>query len=208
PVTDEYQGVKVVDDYRWLEPASSPEVREWSAQQNSHSRSVLDALPMRGDIVASLNRLYKSESVSFGALSYRGGKLFAMETQPPKLQPFVVTLASPDDPASARAIVDPNAIDPSGATAIDFYVPSLDGKFVAVSMSKGGSEDGAVSIFEVATGKALSDVIPRVNYPTGGGSLAWNGDASGFYYTRYPHAGERAEADLNFYQQVWFHRLN
>ena len=24
-VTDEYHGVKVIDDYRWLEPASSPD---------------------------------------------------------------------------------------------------------------------------------------------------------------------------------------
>ncbi|MBZ5600769.1 MAG: prolyl oligopeptidase family serine peptidase [Acidobacteriia bacterium] len=208
PVIDEYHGIKVTDDYRWLEPASSPEVREWSDQQNAHTRALLDALPMRADIVASLNRLYKTESISFSALAYRGGTLFAIETQPPKLQPFLVTLASADDPGSAHAIVDPNAIDPSGSTAIDFYVPSLDGKFVAVSMSKNGSEDGSVFIFEVATGKQLSEVIPRVNFATAGGSVAWNGDSSGFWYTRYPRAGERPDADLNFYQQVWFHRLN
>jgi prolyl oligopeptidase len=207
PVTDEYHGTKVVDDYRWLEPASDPDVREWSKQQNAHTRAYLDPLPMRASIIESLNRLYKSESVKFDALSYRGGVLFAIETQPPKLQPFLVTLASPDEPGSERAIVDPNQIDPSGSTSMDFYVPSLDGKFVAVSLSKGGSEDGSVAVFEVASGRKLDDVIPRVNYPTGGGSLTWNGDASGFWYTRYPHAGERPEADLNFYQQVYFHRI-
>jgi len=31
--------------------------------------------------------------------------------------------------------------------------------------------------------------------------------ARGVFYTRYPHEGERPEADRNFYQQVWFHRL-
>ena len=51
------------------------------------------------------------------------------------------------------------------------------------------------------------DVIPRVQYPTGGGSVAWNADGSGVYYTRYPHAGERPAADLNFFQQVYFHQL-
>ena len=66
-------------------------------------------------------------------------------------------MASPDDPASARTIVDPNVIDPTGSTTIDFYEPSLDGKLVAVSLSKGGSEDGSVSVFEVATGKQLGD---------------------------------------------------
>src|SRR2546426_2061429 len=34
-----------------------------------------------------------------------------------------------------------------------------------------------------------------------------NADGTGFYYTRYPAAGERAEVDLPFYQQVYFHRV-
>jgi prolyl oligopeptidase len=46
-----------------------------------------------------------------------------------------------------------------------------------------------------------------VQYPTGGGSAAWNADDTGIFYTRYPRPGERPEADLHFYQQVWFHKL-
>ena len=65
---------------------------------------------------------------------------------------------------------------PKGTTAIDFYVPSLDGKRVAVSLSEGGSEEGTVHVYETATGKELGDVIPRVNGGTAGGSVAWNAD--------------------------------
>src|SRR5205823_3276 len=57
------------------------------------------------------------------------------------------------------------------------------------------------------TGKALPDTIVHVQYPTAGGSAAWNGDGSGIYYTRFPRKGERPEADLNFYQQIYFHKL-
>jgi prolyl oligopeptidase len=46
-----------------------------------------------------------------------------------------------------------------------------------------------------------------VQYPTGGGSAAWTADGLGIFYTRYPRTGERPEADLNFFQQIWFHRL-
>ena len=49
--------------------------------------------------------------------------------------------------------------------------------------------------------------IPRVNYGTAGGSLAWDARGEGFYYTRYPRPGERPEADLDFYLQVYYHRL-
>lgn len=207
PVTDTYQGVQVVDDYRWLEPPADPEVRQWSARQNARTRAYLDRLPSRSAITERLTQLYGGTSNRFSSLMFRAGVLFAMKTQPPKAQPFLVTLSSPDDPASARVIVDPNELNPTGSTTIDFYVPSLDGKRVAISLSKGGTEDGSISVFDVATGNKLPDIIPRVNGATAGGSLAWNAEGTGFWYTRYPHEGERPAQDLNFYQQVYFHRL-
>ena len=78
---------------------------------------------------------------------------------------------------------------------------------MAVSISQGGSEDGTLHFYDVATGKALPDTIAHVQYPTAAGSAAWNSDGSGVYYTRYPRKGERPDSDLNFYQQVYFHKL-
>jgi prolyl oligopeptidase len=49
--------------------------------------------------------------------------------------------------------------------------------------------------------------VPRVNFATAGGSIAWKADSSGFYYTRYPQGNERPAEDVNFYQQVYFHKL-
>src|ERR1051326_5068385 len=106
PVTDDYNGVKVIDDYRWLEQGSDPEVRQWSNAQNARTRAYLDHLPMRPAIVARLGELYNDPSPRFSALTSRGGVLFAIETQPPKLQPFLVTIGSVDDPSSARVVVD------------------------------------------------------------------------------------------------------
>jgi prolyl oligopeptidase len=83
----------------------------------------------------------------------------------------------------------------------------LDGKYVAMSLSKGGSEDGTLHFYETATGKALSDTIAHVQYPTAGGSAAWNADGTGVFYTRFPRKGERPDADLNFYQQIYFHKV-
>ena len=39
PISDEYHGVKVVDDYRWLEDASDPAVKQWCVDQNRYSRA-------------------------------------------------------------------------------------------------------------------------------------------------------------------------
>jgi prolyl oligopeptidase len=78
---------------------------------------------------------------------------------------------------------------------------------VAVAVSEGGSEDCSAYVFNVATGEKLSDVVPRVNFATAGGSLDWNADSTGFYYTRYPQGSERPKEDINFYQQIYFHKL-
>jgi prolyl oligopeptidase len=45
PVTDDYHGTKVTDDYRWLENWNDAVVKTWSDAQNAYARSVLDKLP-------------------------------------------------------------------------------------------------------------------------------------------------------------------
>ncbi len=207
PVTDEYQGVKVTDDYRWLENWDDPAVKQWSAAQNARTREYLDQLPARAAIKKRIQELVAASSTAYWDLGFRGGTLFAMKYQPPQQQPMLVAMRSADDPASANVIFDPNTASGKGSLSIEFYTPSLDGKYVAVAMSEGGSEDCSAHIFETATGKELSDLVPRVNFATAGGSIDWKIDNSGFYYTRYPQGNERPPEDANFYQQVYFHKL-
>jgi prolyl oligopeptidase len=207
PVTDEYFGVTVTDDYRWLENWDDPAVKQWSASENARTREYLDHLPTRAAIKDRLKQLIAGGSASYFDLQFRAGMLFAEKYQPPQQQPMLVVLRSADDPASARVIFDPNAASAKGSLSMDFFVPSFGGKYVAAALSENGSEDASAHIFEVATGKELADVVPRVNFATASGSIAWKADSSGFYYTRYPQGDERPAEDANFYQQVYFHKL-
>jgi prolyl oligopeptidase len=206
PVTDEYHGVKVTDDYRWLEDSKDPAVIRWTDEQNRLSRSILEGVPVRASIAERLKDLYSVRPVIYFNF-YDRGKFFAMKMQPQKNQPILVAMTSPDNPASERVVLDPNLLNPGSNTGIDFYAPSLDGRHVAVSLSENGSEDGTAYVYDTTTGKRLADTIPRVNFPTAGGSIEWSKDGSGFYYTRYPRGTERPAEDINFYQQIYFHKL-
>jgi prolyl oligopeptidase len=208
PMTDTYHGVKVVDDYRWLENGDNPKVKAWSAAQNARSRSFLDQLPGRKALGARIEHLVTSRPASISGPVLRGGRTFAWCFDPAhKQQPWIVLLPSLASVEGMRAVVDPNALDASGHTAVDWFVPSPDGSRIAVSLSQGGSEEGTLHVVDVATGRETGDVIPRVQVGTAGGSVAWTADSKGLWYTRYPHDGERQKEDLDFYQQVWFHTL-
>ena len=207
PVSNTYWGVEVVDEYQYLENLTDPVVSRWADGQNAYTRGWLDGRPERPAILRRIVALTHSPSPEYFSLTYQGGKLFAIKRMPPKEQSFLVVFGDGERLTGEWTIVDPNTIDPTGSTSIDFYVPSQDGRLVAVSMSTGGTEQGTVSVYEVATGRKLSDTITRVNGGTAGGDVAWTGDGKGFYYTRYPHPGERPDKDLFFYQQIYFHRL-
>jgi prolyl oligopeptidase len=207
PVTDDYHGTAVTDEYRWLEKHDDPAVRTWVEAQNRHARAMLDRSPALQPVRERLAQLYADPGPSYTVLRRRGGKLFALKRQSGKEQPFLVVLDTPDDSDTARIVADPNTIDAKGKTTIDLYAPSPDGKLVAVSLSQNGSEEGTLHVYDVATGKPRPDRLARFCLPTGGGSIAWDADGAGFCYTRYPRGAERPKEDLNFFEQVYHHRL-
>jgi prolyl oligopeptidase len=206
-IVDTYWRTPVTDEYRWLEDWSDPQVKAWSEAQNAWARRHLDGLPGVAALREEVTRLRSIAIPRYYALAAAGPSLFALVFEPPKQQSWLVVMASEDDPSAPRVLVDPNRLDPSGGTSIDWYVPSPDGSKVAVSLSEGGSERGNARVFETASGREVGEVVPRVNYGTALGSLAWDADGSGFYYTRYPREGERPPADMDFYVQVYHHRI-
>lgn len=208
PVKDLYHGVTVVDDYRWLEDFSDPKVKAWVAAENEYTRSFLDAIPGREALAQELASALSQRGTTYGGLIPIRGQVFAMKGDPSRQQPEIVVWTGLSRGATERVAFDPLHVDASGGVAIDFFEPSPDGRYLAISLSRLGSESGDVHVFEVANGKEMpGEVIPRVNNGTAGGSVAWNSDSSGFFYTRYPRAGERPAADLDFYQQIYFHKL-
>ncbi|QSQ16088.1 prolyl oligopeptidase family serine peptidase [Myxococcus landrumensis] len=207
-VVDTYHDTQVKDPYQWLEESNDASVQQWNDAQNAHTRAILDKLPGREPLRQRITELLTWKSPGYGKLTEAGGTLFGGKFQPPRQQPFVVVLGSVEDTSKERVLLDPMVLDPAGHTTIDFFVPTRDGKKLAVSLSKKGTESGDVFIYDVATGKQVPDeMVPRVNGGTAGGGVAWNADGTGFFYTRYPRGEERAPEDRDFFQQVYFHKL-
>ncbi len=214
PVTTTYHGVSVKEDFRWLEDGTSLEVRQWSQQQNKWARDYLDQLAIAQRLRGELTELLSQESQSYAGLTYAGGRYVALRFQPPLQQPQLIVFDSLDAPERHGVIVDPNQIDATGATSIDWFRPSPDGKWMAVSLSRAGTERGDLTIFDIAAGRPkqnhegeTEDAIPYVNSGTAGGDLAWQGDSKGFYYTRHFRVRPGDLNDQEVYQHVYRHLL-
>ncbi len=207
PESTTYHGVEVVEDYRWLEDARSERTAAWTRAQDERTRSFLGGRPAFGEVRRRAEEILTAASTSYAAPTRAGGRFVVVKVQPPRPQPFLVSLTDLADASTERPLLDPADLDPDGTTAIDWFVPSPDGALVAVSLSSHGTEDGSLHVYEVATGEQVDHVLPRVSTGTAGGSLAWRHDSSGFWYTRHPSAEERGADAVGFFQEIWTHTL-
>src|SRR5579864_9507154 len=64
PVAETIHGTKIVDDYRWLEDATSPETERWVSEEGAYSRSLLDPLPGREQLRKRLGELLSIGEIS------------------------------------------------------------------------------------------------------------------------------------------------
>ena len=198
PVTDTFHGVDVTEEYRWLEEGDSEETIAWTKAQQHRSGTYFGGIAWRDALQVRVEQLLRSERTTYKQLSSGGCTFFALKVQTPRQQPFLVVLTDLDDPATERVVVDPSVIDLSCETTIDFFVPSPDGRRVAVSLSEHGTEDGSLHVYDVDSGRVVDEPIPHVNLM--GGSVAWRHDGSGFWYTR-------CADPAGFRQQVWFREV-
>lgn len=198
PVTTRYHGVDVTEEYRWLEDGSAEDTTSWTKAQQQLTGAYYRSVSWRATLRARVESLLRAERTTYRSLRSGGSTYFALKEQTPRQQPFLVALTDLDDRGTERIVVDPDGIDPSGETTIDWFVPSPDGARLAVSLSEHGTEDGSLHVFDVGSGQVVDEPIPHVNLM--GGSMAWRHDGSGFWYTR-------CADPVGFRQQVWFREI-
>ena len=200
-VTDTYFGVKVTDPYRWIENTSSPEVIAWMKAQNDYTRTVLARIPGRDKLLARIKELDNAGSV-VSAVQVWGGKYFYFRTDPgsDNRRLYVRDVGS----TSERLLVDPEKLTTADGKhfSIDYFTPSLDGKYVAYGVSPGGSEESTLHVIESATGRVLSDTIDRAQF----GQPSWFTDDS-FFYARTPKQAADAPPTARYQKLRVYHHV-
>jgi prolyl oligopeptidase len=198
-VTDILHGEAIADPYRWLEDGESPETKQWTERQNAFTEAYLSRVPGRRKIHARLEKLLAIGVL--GTPTPARGRYFYLRRDGMQNHPVLFCRVGVD--GEDREIVNPNALNPAGTTALDWYYPSQDGRLLAYGLSENGTEQSVLHVLDVEHERLLEDRIAR----TRAASLAWLPDGGGFYYTRYPAPGDVPTGEEPYHRAIYFHRL-
>jgi prolyl oligopeptidase len=186
PVTDDYFGTKIVDDYRYMENLKDPGVQSWLKNEDAYTRATLAATPGRDKLLARIRELDRSEPATVtGVQQLPGDRYFYQKLLPGESVPKLYVRQGLG--GEERLLVDPGKIEVSpstasrGRNALAFVDISQDGKYAAVGITPGGSEnDTEIHVVDVATGQEAGDVISRAVH----GDPQWLPDGRSFVYGR------------------------
>jgi len=199
-VKENIYGIEITDSYRWLEDSENQEVRDWIEAQNLLTRNTLDQIKERKSIHKLIEERIKFDQVIL-TKEYENGWIF-LKTHHDKQQP-VLYFRSRKKPSEDKSLIDPNKLDSSGFTSLNWWHVSKDGTLIAYGLSKEGSDWSEGRIMKVETGEHFEETIERLR----GCIASWKKDNSGFYYTRHPKKGEVPEGEEQFHSHIRYHAL-
>ena len=196
--TDTYFGMEVADPYRWLEDDNSEETAKWVAAQNDITFAHLEAISFRNQLKQRLETIWNFER--YGVPFNKGGRYYYFKNDGLQNQSVLYMQENLDE--EAVVILDPNKFSEDGTISLGNISPSPDGKYLAYSISRGGSDWNEILVMEIESREMLTDTIKWVKFS----GISWQGN--GFYYSAYdaPKPGQ-ALSGANEFHKVFYHKL-
>jgi prolyl oligopeptidase len=201
-VQETLYGVTIADPYRWLEDQNSPETRAWIAQENAYTDALLNGRPGRDQLERRFAELRKVDSIELptehnGRYVYR--KRLAGQEQ------YVIYARSGAE-GKEEMLIDPNPIAADHSTSAGIIALSHDGRILAYTIRRVGSDEAEIHLFDIAEHGNLPDTLPAASYS----SFSFLPDGSGFYYSlranslprlRFHKLGTNPKDDLEVFGQ-------
>lgn len=198
PVVDKFFGTPVQDPYRYFENTRSPDVAAWMKAQSAAAHATLAHIAGRNALLANLQRL---ENASPARVTYpvrtTSGRVF-YERRGASDNQFKLFMREGFDGAE-KLLVDPEALAKATGKphAINYFMPSRDGRYVAYGISAGGSEAASLVVLDVNSGKPVGKPVTRADY----GWPEWSSDGRYLTFTRL-QALAKGAPEINKYKRA------
>ena len=197
-VVDEYFGTKVADPYRWLENDTTAETAQWVDAQRAVTEDYLSQIPFREALKQRMTELVNYER--FSLPSKRFNRYIFSKNDGLQNQNVIYTQNSLEEEPSV--LLDPNTLSDDGTVALSGTFQSNDGKYLAYSIQRSGSDWVEIYVMDIATRQLLTDHIQWAKF-TG---ASWYKD--GFFYGAYDRPEEGKEfSNVNENHKIYYHKL-
>jgi prolyl oligopeptidase len=196
---DTYFNTKIADPYRWLEDDRSAETGEWVKAENAVTSDYFSKIPFHNKIKERMTKIWNYEKR--GVPFKKGKNYFFYKNN--GIQNQSVLYVQEGLTGTPRLLLDPNTLAADGTVSLGDLSISKNGKYVAYTTNRAGSDWSEINVLEIETGKKLADEIKWVKFS----NAAWRGD--GFYYSAYdtPEAGSSELSNKNEFNKVFYHQL-
>ncbi|MCJ7934952.1 MAG: prolyl oligopeptidase family serine peptidase [Chryseobacterium sp.] len=158
PVTNDYFGTKITDNYQWLEDLKSPDVKTWFKAQSDYSHRVIDNIPHRDDLYKRMKEVQEMVGDTYSSVLQRGNLYFYTKTK--KNEKLSKLYTRECSTGKETLIFDPETYK-KDAQITNFTI-DLKGEKIALLFSKSGGEICELRILDLKTKKMLDDVLGPV----------------------------------------------
>ena len=176
----------------------SAESLAWLEAQDALLREHAAVLPGRPALAVRIRQLMSAGYVS--APVWRGPRQVFLRRSADQEHPVLMT-AAPGEPE--RTLIDPMALDPSGATTLDHWEPDHEGRLLAYHLSEHGDEEWALRVVDVLSGELVEGPIDRSRYSP----IAWLPGGKAFYYVRKLPPSEVPAGEEQYHRRVYLHTV-
>ncbi|MDR0792054.1 MAG: prolyl oligopeptidase family serine peptidase, partial [Chitinophagaceae bacterium] len=199
PVTDDYFGTKIIDNYRWLEDLKNDTVQAWFKAQANFTDSIIGKIKGRDSLFNRMKEYnnMKGDILDGVRLVLVGKTYFYAKTKKSENLPKLYRRTLPD--GAEELLFDPETAE-KGARIMNFTIDDA-GTKIALALSVGGAEIGYIRIFNCADKKLLEDKIESVdNEP-----FHFANNATAISYTKMNMTGKKEDYWKN--EKVMLHTI-
>ena len=195
---DTYHGQTISDPYQWLEDDNAVATKEWVKAQNKVTFKYLSTIPFRQQIAERYATLFNYPKLS--APFRAGDYYFFYKNDGLQNQPVIYYQKGLD--GKPMEFIDPNKLSEDGTVSVNLVGFSEDNRYVAYTVSKGGSDWQELRVMKINSRRALPDVLKWVKFS----GASWY--KNGFFYSRYPapEEGEELKGNNQFHS-IYYHRI-
>ena len=150
-----YFGVEVAEPYIWLENDTSAQTESWVNEQNLITQNYLKQIPFRNDLKDRIEEL--TNYPKYGSPFVRKGVYYFFKNDGLQNQSVIYVKETLDGEASV--MLDPNKLSDDGTVALSGISFSNDGKYLAYTISRSGSDWREIFVMDLSTKQLIPDHI-------------------------------------------------